>query len=226
MFLYFLEVLKYPGKALIVAVHFQRVAADEATPSTTKFFLMGRTSDVSSDDLEEPNVLIMTTALHEAVKASNYPLVEYLVKTRFKLSALDNHGKTALDIATSKDQSSSANNSIIALLRQDMAYRNKSRGRRNGGILGWENLSLVGEPLINAWRETSVDGGFDAITFIAPKTGLYESDRLTLGRIQGQNQIYRLDPFRFLKAPWVISWKMNLPPKRSTATNGMKGMPV
>ncbi|KAL8806633.1 MAG: hypothetical protein Q9200_004959 [Gallowayella weberi] len=52
---------------------------------------------------------------------------------------------------------------------------------------------------MDVWRETSIEGHFDAISFIEPKTGLHDSDRLTLGRIQGEDQIYRLDPWRFLK---------------------------
>ncbi|KAL8776517.1 MAG: hypothetical protein Q9213_008240 [Squamulea squamosa] len=206
-FMWYLDGLKGPENALEIAAHFLRIAASEGCLPGQRYYLTGRISDVSSNDETERLTLpTSTTVLHDAVRAENYPLVEYLVKTRFHVGAQDSEGKLALDLATRERRLSSAAtnvNSIIALLRQDVSVRH--HGKRITAAtppLGWEQLDY-GFPLwpnsASAWRETSIDGDFDAVSFIAPRAGLYGSGNLTLGRIQGDNQVYRLDPFRFLK---------------------------
>ncbi|KAL8811900.1 MAG: hypothetical protein Q9223_007426 [Gallowayella weberi] len=198
-FLRYLLELREPEEALVLAVHFQRIAAKEESSLEKKYFLTGRTSDVcSSEEFEgfaSPN---FSTALHDAVKVNNYPLVEYLVKTGFNVSARDAQKKLALEFAAEIEGPSSAKNSIIALLRQNSRNQGLQRGKSpESPPLGWERLHQ--KPGMDVWRETSIEGHFDAISFIEPKTGLHDSDRLTLGRIQGEDQIYRLDPWRFLK---------------------------
>lgn len=194
-----------PETALDIAVHFQRIATDETTSLGKRYFLMGRISDLRSDnDLKELLGSRSTTVLHDAVRAANYPLVEFLLRTRFDVSAIDSEGQLALDVAMKikswKTKSPAAMNSIKALLQQTVHGKKAAKALGPAPPLGWEELVMSDLPF-KTWQETSIDGDFDAVSFIAPKTGLYASDRLTLGRIQGEDQVYRLDPFRFLKAP-------------------------
>lgn len=225
----FLQSLKQPEHALDVAVHFERIAKEETTPPDKRYYLTGSVSELDTEEDQE-NLLLLrpTTALHDAVGAGNYPLVEFLVATKFNVSAVDSKQQTAYDLAFAVDMAPlrSALNSIRALLEQSRPRQKKSK-KMSASPLGWTEMlckddssNAGGEPSMirgtsvqsaatlnsatnyrfKAWRETSIDGEFDAITFIAPKTGLYESDRLTLGRIQGEEKIYRLDPLRFLKS--------------------------
>ncbi|KAL8800156.1 MAG: hypothetical protein Q9182_005357 [Xanthomendoza sp. 2 TL-2023] len=198
-FLRYLWEIREPEEALVLAVHFRRIAAEEASSLKKQYFLTGRTSDMCSGEelgsFASPN---SRTALHEAVKANNYPLVEYLVKTGFNVSARDAQKKLALELAAETEEPSSEKNSIIALLQQNLRNQGLQRGKGpESPPLGCERMQ---EDELEAWRETSIKGYFDAISFIKPETGVYESDRLTLGRIQGEDQIYRLDPYRFLKS--------------------------
>ncbi|KAL8908086.1 MAG: hypothetical protein Q9171_005604 [Xanthocarpia ochracea] len=219
----FLQTLKEPEHALDVAAHFQRIASEDATPPRERYYLTGRTADVDTKEDYEAllNTHTTTTALHDAVGAANYPLVEYLVANAFNVLALDSARRTALEYMPVQLSMSDAEsiraadvNSIRALLEQS-----QPKPRRAKSIsalpLGWEEFVYTDgrcwkDPdevwrrasennALRAWQETSTEGGFDAISFIAPKTGLYQSDRLALGRIQGEKQIYRLDPLRFLK---------------------------
>ncbi|KAL8645702.1 MAG: hypothetical protein Q9210_006559 [Variospora velana] len=234
-FLLFLQSLSEPEKALDVAVHFRRIASEEATSPEKRYFLTGRMSDLSTEKEDEELLraaaTITTTALHDASKANNYALVEFLVANRFKVSALDSEGQLALDVATTGATGVGNRlaelNGIKALLNQNVRGGKRAKGTQSTSPLGWQETAhrleeqqhlkaegkqragqhgMLGRlrrasPLsLVAWQETSIEGDFDAITFIAPKTGLYESDRLSLGRIQGEGQVYRLDPVRFLKA--------------------------
>ncbi len=222
-FRWFLQTLKQPEYALEVAAHFQRIAKEDATPPRERYYLTGRAVDVDTEEDHEAllNIHTTTTALHDAVGAANYPLVEYLIANAFNVLALDSTRRTALECMPVQLSMSDAEsiraadvNSIRALLEQ-----NQSKPRRAKSIsalpLGWEEFVYTdgrwwkdpddvwcrasGNNALRAWQETSIEGGFDAISFIAPKTGLYQSDRLALGRIQGEKQVYRLDPLRFLK---------------------------
>ncbi|KAL8697409.1 MAG: hypothetical protein Q9201_007136 [Fulgogasparrea decipioides] len=222
---YLNELAGVDEKALEVAVHFKRIAEEPTCSTKTKYFLTGRTSELSDDqEFDELVSSTFTTVLHEAVRATNYPLVEYLVRTRFNVSAPDSNGLLALNLAMDDrrtTQGSSDSNSILALLKQSVRDRSTLAKVKTPIVpLGWEdighssgqsslNSAFQREPerLSHGWRETSIEGDFNAITFIAPRTGLYESDRLTLGRIDGEGQTYKLDPIRFLKAPTDTSSK-------------------
>lgn len=218
----FLQSLKQPEHALNVAVHFERMAKEETTLPDKRYYLTGRVSDLDTEEDFE-NVLLYrpTTALHDAVGAGNYPLVEFLVATRFNLSAVDFKQQTAYELAFAIDLAPlrSELNSIRALLEQSRPRQKRSK-TMSASPLGWTEMlckddrsnaarkpnnsaatmQSTTKESFEAWRETSIEGDFDAITFIGPKTGLYESNRLTLGRIQGEGKIYRLDPLRFLKS--------------------------
>ncbi|KAL8664465.1 MAG: hypothetical protein Q9202_003015 [Teloschistes flavicans] len=207
-FLWYLRQAYRDEQALKVTMYFQRIADDETCPLKRRYFLTGRVSVLTTnEDVSELMEEGMTTALHEAVKAANYPLVVYLIRMRFDVLALDHRGKQALELAQelNAEGSSSSLNSIATLLAQNKAGRRTRfmKSIRLGPRLGWTEIRTGEGQSIRAWQETSVEGHFDAITFVCPDTGLYDSDRITLGRIQGQDQVYRLDPMRFLKMPLV-----------------------
>lgn len=144
----------------------------------------------------------VTTALHDAVSASNYDVVEYLVRTDFIIDVLDNSGKTALGTAKSLPKttelskaSNIANNQIIALLSQGK----RERKSRLTLPVGWDEVKLPGRSFF--YRETSIDSDVDPLTFIKPRAGLLEERRLALGqrKIKGSGgQTYYLDPLRFM----------------------------
>ncbi|KAI4169486.1 MAG: hypothetical protein LQ348_007266, partial [Seirophora lacunosa] len=204
-FMSYLRGLDRPKEALQVAVHFQRIASNRNTSSRKRYFLTGRTSDLGTEgDLEELLRSATTTALHDAVRANNYPVVEFLAANGFNVSAPDSEKQLALDLALAAEDEQSAFYSIMALLKESRPSLS-GPDDESAAPLGWEHVvsdrSSDPQTRVQAWRETSIEGDFDAITFIAPRTGFYETDRLTLGQIQGQKQVYFLDPFRFLKAP-------------------------
>ena len=200
--MWYLKSLKQPEYSLDVASHFQRIARENTTSAREKYYLTGRIADVDTEEDHEAlfDTTITTTALHDAVAAANYPLVEYLVANAFNVAALDSKRRNALERMSGEPMLSSTSdvNSIRALLEQSQPRRSEE----NSSLalpLGWEETCYIGGSGRKVWQETSIEGDFDAISFITPETGLYKSDRLTLGRIQGEKQIYRLDPLRFLK---------------------------
>ena len=218
-----MQTFKQPEYALDVTAHFQRIAREDATPPRERYYLTGGTADVDTEEDHEAllNTRTTTTALHDAVGAANYPLVEYLVANAFNVSALDSTRRTALEcmpaqLSMSDAESSRAAdvNSIKALLEQSQPKRRRTKSI-SALPLGWKEFVYTDGRLwkdpddvwrrasennaLRVWQETSIEGGFGAISFIAPKTGLYQSDRLVLGRIQGEEKVYRLDLFRFLK---------------------------
>ncbi|KAL9007611.1 MAG: hypothetical protein Q9180_009614, partial [Flavoplaca navasiana] len=198
-FMWYLKSLKQPEYSLDVASHFQRIARENTTSAREKYYLTGRIADVDTEEDHEAlfDTTITTTALHDAVAAANYPLVEYLVANAFNVAALDSKRRNALERMSGEPLLSSTSdvNSIRALLEQSQPRRSEG----NSLPLGWEETCYIDGRGRKVWQETSIEGDFDAISFITPQTGLYKSDRLTLGRIQGEKQIYRLDPLRFLK---------------------------
>lgn len=176
-----------PDKALDVALHFHRIANDDTCSPEMRYFLTGRSFDIfthENNHMSTPHS--STTVLHEAIKASNSPLVEYLVATRFNRSALELDGNSALDLATEAESA----NSIASLL-----------GKAVDSPIGWKAIQTPNKPPICIWRETSIKGYLDAVTFITPTISVSEANGIALGRIDGQGPVYRLDPFRFLKPP-------------------------
>ncbi|KAL9629757.1 MAG: hypothetical protein Q9204_005093 [Flavoplaca sp. TL-2023a] len=201
-FMWYLKSLKQPEYSVDVASHFQRIAGENTTSPREKYYLTGRVADVDTEEDHEAlfDTTITTTALHDAVAAANYPLVEYLVGNAFNVAALDSKRRNALERISGEPMLSSTSdvNSIRALLEQSQPRRSEV----NSVLalpLGWEETCYIDGRCRKVWQETSIEGDLDAISFITPKTGLYESNRLPLGRIQGEKHIYRLDPLRFLK---------------------------
>ncbi|KAL8725253.1 MAG: hypothetical protein Q9181_006478 [Wetmoreana brouardii] len=218
-FLWYLYSLDDSEKALDVAVHFQRIAEHDDCPPENKFYLVGRTSDISIvDSHNESPFPTMTTALHDAVEAHNYPLVQYLVGTHFNTLARDCDGRLALDLAMEGEKSSSASSSITSLLQRTMRGRNQCPKDQVSDLpLGWTHICTSEKRPTRVWQETSIEGDFDAVTFMAPSTGLHEAARVTLGRSEGQGPVYQFDPTRFLKVP------MDVPSKYRPATKAVFG---
>ncbi len=195
-------------RALVVCRHFHRLAESRGTSSLLQYFLTGHSRELSEDDTKRPAGL-NTTALHESVLASNYTVVEYLVRTDFVVHAINALGETALDLALRIDSqhrastnrtdtgSRASNKQIIALLRQN---NNLDVKRALPDLpLGWEALQSDGGRTV--YMDTSVDSDTNALTFIKPRYGLLEDQKLILGqrRIAGSGQTYYLDPLRFMR---------------------------
>ena len=154
---------------------------------------------------------VMNTALHDAVRAHDYRVVEYLVRTNFHVGAKDVNGQTALALAeelgrgfvsVGRERQHIQNNQIIALLRQTRSAvdRNKRKSLEASSKrlpIGWEATEL--DPMLTVYQETSIDSEADSLTFLEPSEGLLEN-KLALGqrKIVGQGQSYYLNPLRFL----------------------------
>ena len=207
-FLDYLLQLRDDDSAIAVCRHFKRVASEDRTESWTLTFLTGQGVDKSDELGEEPSST--TTALHEAVKASNYAVVEYLVLTDFYVQARDKDGKSSLDLAVEflhagVARKSVENGQIIALLEQNKDTSHDP-GSLNAGLpLGWESYpNGYFDTGVQAWREISIESDHDAITFIQPKAGLWQDRRIALGQRRAYGttgQVYYLDPLRFLRNP-------------------------
>ena len=195
-------------RALVVCRHFHRLAESRETNSLFQYFLTGHSRELSENDTKRPAGL-NTTALHESVLASNYTVVEYLVRTDFVVHAINALGETALDLALRIDSqhraspngpdtgSWASNKQIIALLRQN---KNLDVERALPDLpLGWEPVQFDAERTV--YRDTTLDSDIEALTFIKPRYGLLEDQKLILGqrRIEGSGQTYYLDPLRFMR---------------------------
>ena len=216
IFLAYLLTLRHDANATILCQHFRRIAMQDTTESSTVTFLTGQPADVlqdAQDSMEDTGIdmhgnILSTTALHEAVKASNYHLVEYFVRTDFVVEAQDSNNETAFDIAVHMERSSTAkdpikNKQIIALLQQNQATKVDSSMINSGLPLGWEPCQdHNADNDLQAWKETSIDSDHDAITFRTPKAGLWQDERIAFGQrqIEGKGQSYHLDPLRFLRS--------------------------
>lgn len=192
--------------ALQVCRHFRRIATEEDAPNWAKFYLLGHLADFRDDEVVNEGEFI-STALHAAVEAVNYEVVEYLVGTDFNISVENSSGKTALQVAESRPTISDKadhlrNNQIIALLRQSKALRSKTfhprQSTANQLPIGWEETKFTS---CSVYRETSIESHVDSLTFIKPRYGLLVDNRLALGQreVKGSGQTYYIDPLRFMK---------------------------
>ena len=186
--------------------HFRRISAsyddteDDHTRANVQRFLTGHASLLSDEELDEEQ----TTALHDAVKASNYEVVEYLVRTDFNVNARDENGRTALDLAEALRKEGrflkvTTHSQIIALLRQSKPMHHFHKEENSSLPLGWEASDLANSKTV--YRQTSVESEIDAITFQLPRSGLLEDRRIALPhrKVQGLGQTYFLDPLRFMR---------------------------
>ena len=192
--------------ALQVCRHFRRIATEEEAPNWAKFYLLGQLADFRDDEIVNEGDFI-STALHAAVEAINYEVVEYLVRTDFIVSVEDSFGKTALQVAESRPKISNKadhlrNNQIMALLRQSKAYRSRKSHpcpkMASQLPIGWEEKKFNS---CSIYQETSIESSVDSLTFIRPRYGLLQDNRLALGQreVKGSGQAYYIDPLRFMK---------------------------
>ena len=195
---------------ITVCRHFRRIATRDGATPWDLFYLTGQSPDWSDDEPMNENDLV-NTALHDAVRAHHYSVVEYLVRTNFTASARNGNGQTALALAeelgrdlakAGKKKHHIQNNQIIALLRQtgsafDRTLGHSLQSSSNKLPIGWEPTEL--DATLIVYRETSIDSEADSLTFLEPSQGLLEN-KLALGqrRVTGQGQEYYLDPLRFL----------------------------
>ena len=201
-----------PGElAVTVCRQFRRHASRDGATLWEQFYLTGQSPDRRDDEpIDERN--LVRTALHDAVRASSYSVVEYLVRTNFNVGVKDALGKSALDVAEEIGASVAKvgtkkhhiqNNQIIALLRQsksplDRLSRLGFQPTLETLPLGWEATDLGAGTTV--YQETSIESEADPLTFIKPSEGLLENRKIALGqrKITGQGQVYYLDPLRFL----------------------------
>lgn len=204
VFLRYLLCLENESLAITICQHFRRIAIEDTTEPWTINFLTGQSADIHEADKNNPRKQFrQTTALHEAVHASNYILVEYFVLTDFVVDALDESGERALDLAHRLENEQSArkpraNKQIIALLQQNRRTNIETSALGSNLPLGWEECSDG----LQAWRETSIESEHDAITFRSPKAGLWQDQRIAFGErrvTDSKGQVYHLDPIRFLR---------------------------
>lgn len=206
VFLRYLLCLGNEHRAIILCQHFRRIAIEDTTESRAIDFMTGQSADIPEADRNNPHEQFrQTTALHEAVHASNYILVEYFVLTDFVVDALDENGETALDLPNRLENQQCArkpraNKQIIALLQQNRRTTVGATALGSNLPLGWKACSDSNGS--QAWRETSIESGHDAITFRSPKAGLWQDQRIAFGErrvTDSKGQVYHLDPIRFLR---------------------------
>lgn len=211
VFQLYLESLPLGELAVTVCRQFRRHASRHRATPWEQFYLTGQSPDGRDDEpINERD--FVRTALHDAVRASNYSVVEYLVRTNFNVGVKDASGKLALDLAEEFVASAAKvetkkhhiqSNQILALLRQTKSpFDRRSRlGLQPTGEktpLGWEATDLGGGTTV--YHETSIESEADSLTFIKPSEGLLENHKIALGqrKVTGQGQVYYLDPLRFL----------------------------
>lgn len=190
----------------MICEHFKRISECENIAPWTRFFLTGQPSDLI-DDPEVETQAFSTTALHDAVRVSNYEVVEYLVRTNFVVEAQDTFGETALDLIFNlrNPRNRILNNRILALLRQrrtkPTANSNRESHIRHPELpIGWE--VSIAENGSKIYQETSIGSNIDALTFEQPSAGLLDDKRLVIGerKVKGLGQPYFLDPLRFMSS--------------------------
>ena len=138
-----------------------------------------------------------TTSLHDAVRVGNYPVVEYLVRSGFVVTARDSDNKTATDIALelATPRSKRAYREILDFLSQ-----HPSNSRLKLELpLGWDRFEV--ENGLSGFRETSIDHVVHPLTFQKPRASLLQDRKLVIAERQVKgfdNQTYTLNPIRFL----------------------------
>ncbi|KAE8150666.1 hypothetical protein BDV25DRAFT_139578 [Aspergillus avenaceus] len=192
----YLRALKKKDYALDVCQHFRRVASIGTADSHTKVFYFGSIASVDGDAIGTDNsVLVVTSALHDAVRVGCYEVVEYLVLTGFNVAVTDTNGKTALDIASQYLTMSGERSQWVQI--GDLLISRYSH-QLDGTLqlpLGWQKFDCFNG--ITGYRETSVGDNINSITFKVPKTGLLDARLLALAEREGEEsdlQKYLFNP--------------------------------
>jgi serine/threonine protein kinase len=189
-----------------ICISFKRLVGSKHILPSTRFYMTGELPELAEDTTGCTN-----TALHDAVLAENYSVVESLVRSGFFINALNRDNRPALYVALHRQQQqlqpssslSSAmskvqktqrrtdNNSlyrIIALLQQNTASNidiNLLPLKSSGIPLGWEKQELNSlrrsEESENPVPSFFYDVLSASSTFKQPRFSLYEDRRLALG---------------------------------------------
>lgn len=215
--------------AVQICQHFHRISSLDGTTPEARHYLSG-TSYTYGDDIAEPQQSSpektgSNTALHDAVATANYSVVEYLVRTNFVVTALDEEGRSPIDLALALSnidatsggfqktpegfQYTTANPRSVwpdsrradYKLREILALlqQHPSNTKVKSTLpLGWDRIETIQHTL---YMESSIDSPIMSVTFQKPKAGLFEDRKLALAerQFQGRGQTYILNPLRFLR---------------------------
>jgi hypothetical protein len=203
-FFHYLVVLSATDSALKLCRHFRRVAALDWTTPENKQFYTGSLDSFHADKTERSGLqtieMRQNTCLHDAVRAGNYAVVEYLVRSGFFGTARNEDEQTAYDLAKLMVQTRNlrADNEIVDLLSQqpsNIEFESKLP-------LGWEEIPVSESN--TAYIETSIEDDLYPITFQTPLQGFFQNRNIALAqrRAQGEDDMtFVLNPLRFLRAP-------------------------
>jgi serine/threonine protein kinase len=195
-----------PPLAVMLCRYFKHIAEDQKQTDQVRFFLTGKglPDRLNEGNDDEDDDGFSTTALHESVLESQYPVVEYLVRSGFVVNATNKDGKTAFQLAYERSQMVREieksdilqNERILALLGQHQANSLDIDDLNSGLPLGWEQLQLGPPHSETLFHEKH----FGSITFKTPTFSLLDSRRLALGfrRVENSGQTYLLDIVRFI----------------------------
>ena len=185
---------------MLLCQHFRRIASlHTATPDSKLFYtgsLTAPDSDITQPLARAELESNWTTSLHDAVRVGNYPVVEYLVRTGFIVTARDSNNKTASELAfeLASPRAKRGYREILDLLSQ-----HPSNSKLKLKLpLGWDEFEIedgVG------FRETSVAHEIHPLTFKKPRVSLLQDRNLAIAEreVKGaDNQTYILNPIRFL----------------------------
>jgi hypothetical protein len=205
---------------LLLCQYFRARASLHDATADNKLFYSGQLADsfdgVPDDDIQAgAKITSRHTALHDAVKAANYPVVAHLVRSGFGLTIRDSEGKTPLETVEHILQSG-FNSARIKSTRTveeetiDQQYHNikrvlsqeqPRRGPHDSLPLGWKSVP-VSENL-QAYMETSVKEENDIlpITFQKPHVSLLQDEQIAIAKkkYNGKEVTYLLNPIRFLR---------------------------
>jgi hypothetical protein len=203
-FYQYLLSLSDPQSALMLCRHFRRVAALDWTTKENKQFYTGSLDSFHADRTAcsdtNPIEVYQNTCLHDAVRAGNYAVVEYLVRTGFVVNAGNGNHQTAYDLAILMVQTRNtrSDNEIVDLLSQhssNVTFRSKLP-------LGWEEIPVSNSTA--AYIETSIEDDVYPITFQTPLQGFFQNRNIALAQrqVHGEDDLtFILNPLRFLRAP-------------------------
>jgi hypothetical protein len=201
----YLSKLSDDSLAVQICQQFHRIASlDETTPEA-RHYLSG-TSYTYGDDIAEQQQsnrqhIGSNTALHDAVATANYSVVEYLVRTNFVVTALDEEERSPIELALALSNSDTTSRQANLKLREILALlqQHPSHTKIQSSLpLGWDEIETTQHRL---YAESSIDSSIMSMTFEKPKAGLFEDRKLALAerQFQGCGQTYILNPLRFLR---------------------------
>ncbi len=179
---------------MLVCRHFRRAAMRSISPQS-RYFFTGELPDESN--LDEDGAFL-TTALHEAISACNYPAVQYLVSCHFPIYVQNRQGQTAFELAEtmavamswSRIKPSRESRKISDIMKQTASTDNDKWNLP----LGWTAKDL------SSGRHVYEELHTNSIAFKTPSFSLWQERRLTLGfkQLSSMGQSFVVDLVRFI----------------------------